>query len=65
MKMKASVTPILGAALAVVLVFFSGVAVAGIPTPTENWFDQTIDHFNIETQPATFRQRYLTFSNYW
>jgi hypothetical protein len=59
------VNAVLMGAVLVAVVAFADVASAGIPAPTENWFDQTVDHFNAETQPATFRQRYLTFSGYW
>lgn len=39
--------------------------VVGIPAYEVHWFDQTVDHFNLQTQPATFRQRYLTNDAYW
>jgi len=30
-----------------------------IPGYKTFWFEQTLDHFNLETQPQTFQQRYL------
>eukprot|EP01113_Clastostelium_recurvatum_P016817 TRINITY_DN1972_c0_g1_i6.p1 TRINITY_DN1972_c0_g1~~TRINITY_DN1972_c0_g1_i6.p1 ORF type:complete len:512 (+),score=108.88 TRINITY_DN1972_c0_g1_i6:41-1537(+) len=29
------------------------------------WYDQTLDHFNFNTQPATYKQRYLVMDTFW
>eukprot|EP01121_Diplochlamys_sp_Union-15-3_P013991 TRINITY_DN4423_c0_g1_i2.p1 TRINITY_DN4423_c0_g1~~TRINITY_DN4423_c0_g1_i2.p1 ORF type:complete len:338 (-),score=41.34 TRINITY_DN4423_c0_g1_i2:79-1092(-) len=36
-----------------------------VPPYTQLWFDQTVDHFNLETQPQTFKQRYLVYDKVW
>jgi hypothetical protein len=29
------------------------------------YFDQTLDHFNFATKPATYKQRFLMADDYW
>ncbi|ELR11692.1 prolylcarboxypeptidase isoform 2 preproprotein [Acanthamoeba castellanii str. Neff] len=35
------------------------------PTYRTLYFDQTLDHFNFATQPATYKQRFLLADEYW
>jgi len=32
---------------------------------TVNWYVQTLDHFNFNTQPLTYKQRYLVNDQFW
>ncbi len=48
--------------------FFVGPSVSSVSSPPpfeELWFDQNVDHFNLETTPDTFKQRYLVHDSYW
>jgi hypothetical protein len=36
-----------------------------IPTPQTRWFNQHLDHFNFQTDPQTFQQRYLYLDTFW
>eukprot|EP00042_Codosiga_hollandica_P035263 m.260053 g.260053 ORF g.260053 m.260053 type:complete len:474 (+) comp54593_c0_seq1:2142-3563(+) len=38
---------------------------AQIPPPTIHWFQQTLDHFNFQTEPQTFAQRYLVVNQHF
>lgn len=42
-------------------------AAPGVPIPpyTTHWFNQTLDHFNSETRPRHFLQRYLISDQHW
>jgi hypothetical protein len=35
------------------------------PTYRTLYFNQTLDHFNFATQPATYKQRFLLADEYW
>jgi hypothetical protein len=40
----------------------------GLPPPPVYrtlYFDQTLDHFNFATKPATYKQRFLFADDYW
>src|SRR5271165_3488607 len=39
--------------------------IADIPTPQEKYFTQHVDHFNFQTTPQTYQQRYLYLDSYW
>lgn len=38
---------------------------SSVPAFETKWFDQTLDHFNFETQPMTYKQRYLVYDGAW
>eukprot|EP01120_Amphizonella_sp_Union-15-10_P008998 TRINITY_DN3325_c0_g2_i1.p1 TRINITY_DN3325_c0_g2~~TRINITY_DN3325_c0_g2_i1.p1 ORF type:complete len:481 (+),score=63.13 TRINITY_DN3325_c0_g2_i1:20-1462(+) len=38
---------------------------AASPPYAVHWFNQTLDHFNFQTQPQTFSQRYLVWDKVW
>jgi len=38
---------------------------AQVPNPKELYFEQTIDHFNFETSPQTFKQKYLLVDDFY
>jgi hypothetical protein len=50
-------------AVILLVVLFVGLEVVGGQTPIPGyktyWYPQTLDHFNFETSPQTWQQRYL------
>jgi hypothetical protein len=41
------------------------VYLADIPAPSIRYFNQTLDHFNFYTTPATFSQRYFVVDTFY
>ncbi|ELR16807.1 lysosomal ProX carboxypeptidase [Acanthamoeba castellanii str. Neff] len=54
------------ACLAVVSVVDGAILPGGAPPVYRTlYFDQTLDHFNFATKPATYKQRFLMADDYW
>lgn len=50
---------------ALVALFLLFASLARAAQPQTYVFDQYVDHFNFETQPQTFQQRYLVNDEFW
>jgi len=47
------------------LALLAAAALAQTPNPTTHWFHQTLDHFNFDTEPLSFKQRYLVVDDFY